>query len=54
MIHEPQQPKIVAPEFWWRPLLEWSMREALWLRLRKSPLLRRLYARQVFAGPMKA
>jgi len=30
------------------------MREALWLRLRKSTLLRRLYAMQVFAAPMKS
>jgi|HubBroStandDraft_6_1064221.scaffolds.fasta_scaffold545880_1 FkbM family methyltransferase len=30
------------------------MREVLWLRLRKSPLLRRLYASQVFTGSMKA
>src|SRR6266480_1129083 len=30
------------------------MREALWLRLRKSPLMRRLYAMQVFAAPMKS
>jgi FkbM family methyltransferase len=29
------------------------MREALWLRLRKSPLLRKFYAMQVFAAPMK-
>src|SRR6267142_6701409 len=30
------------------------MREALWLRLRKSRLLRRLYAMQAFDGPMKS
>src|SRR5258705_6161263 len=30
------------------------MREALWLRLRKSPILRRLYAMQGFAAPMKS
>src|SRR5258707_11112873 len=30
------------------------MREAIWLRLRKSPLLRRLYTMRVFAGPMKS
>lgn len=29
------------------------MREALWLQLRKLPLLRKLYAMQAFAGPMK-
>jgi hypothetical protein len=29
------------------------MREALWLRLRKSPFLRKFYAMQVFVAPMK-
>jgi hypothetical protein len=55
MIPEPQQTKqILAAEFWWRRLLEWSMKEVLWLRLRNSPLLRRLYVMQDFAHLMKS